>query len=400
MELLRKIKEIEGKEKTEKTFLKKVEKLGSPYTEIFSYINVKQNENKVLFKYKDFEKLFRETELQYHDFWHMYNGLFRECRGLVYDLEKHQIVALPFQKFFNIDEQEETSMENIRKMLKNAHTVEFGNKLDGTLIIARWYEGELFSCTSGSLTEENVYPLKYARKFLGNDDYTSLVKDFEDWTCLFECISPNNQLVVVYSKEQYGLHLIGMRNVKTGELKSYSEIKEIAKRYNVSVTEDYCMTFDDILASRKNFKHTEKEGYVMYVDGILVKIKCDDYILLHKMMKKNISKNNIIKSVAQNTIDDMLASNDEDVKKVIYETLQVISEYESKMEEKVRELLQNAPKEKREFFQYIKTVPKMYHKFLSAKYLNKPYSFLVEVEAGESSSYIKYAEIERRLENL
>ena len=229
MELLRKIKEIEGKEKTEKTFLKKVEKLGSPYTEIFSYINVKQNENKVLFKYKDFEKLFRETELQYHDFWHMYNELFRECRGLVYDLEKHQIVALPFQKFFNIDEQEETSMENIRKMLKNAHTVEFGNKLDGTLIIARWYEGELFSCTSGSLTEENVYPLKYARKFLGNDDYTSLVKDFKDWTCLFECISPNNQLVVVYSQEQYGLHLIGMRNVKTGELKSYSEIKEIAK---------------------------------------------------------------------------------------------------------------------------------------------------------------------------
>lgn len=400
MELLRKIKEIEAKETVEENFLKKVEKLGSPYTDMFSYINVKQDGNKVLFKYKDFEKLFRETELQYHDFWHMYNGLFRECRGFVYDLEKHEIVALPFQKFFNIDEQEETSMENIHRMLNDAKTVEFGNKLDGTLIIARWYEENVFSCTSGSLTDENVYSLKYARKYLNTENYIHLLNDFEDWTCMFECISPNNQLVVVYSKEQYGLHLIGMRNVKTGELKSYSEIKQIAKKYNVSVTEDYSMTFDEILASRKNFKHTEKEGYVMYVDGILVKIKCDDYILLHKMMKQNISKNSIIKAVAQNTIDDMIASNDEEVKRVIYETLQVVSEYESKMEAKVQELFQETPKEKREFFQHIKNLPKMYNRFLSAKYLNKPYSFLVEVDAGESSQYIKYAEIERRLEIL
>ncbi len=397
MELLKKIKEIEEKEKTEKSFLEKINKLGSPYTEMFSFVNVKQDENKVLFKYKDFEKLFRETELKYYDFWHMYNGLFRECRGFVYDLEKHQIVALPFPKFFNIDEQEETSMENIREMLKNAKKVEFSNKLDGTLIIGRWYEGELFSCTSGSLTEENAYPLKYARKFLKTEKYLNLLKDFEDWTCLFECVSPNNQLVVVYTKEQYGLHLIGMRNVKTGELKPYSEIKEIAEKYGVSVTEDYCMTFDEILASRKNFKHTEKEGYVMYVDGTLVKIKCDDYILLHKMMRNNISKNIIIKAVANNTIDDMIASNDEDVKKVIYETLQVISEYENKMEKDTEELFEKAPKEKIGFFKYIKTVPKMYSKFLTAKYLGKPYSYLVEVEAGENSSYIKYAEIEKRL---
>lgn len=400
MELLEKIREIEEKEKIEKNFLKKIEILGSPYTEMFSFINIKQNGNKVLFKYKDFEKLFRETELQYHDFWHLYNGLFRECRGFVYDLEKHQIVALPFPKFFNIDEQEETSMKNIRAMLSKAKKVEFSNKLDGTLIIGRWYEGRCFSCTSGSLAEENVYPLKYARKFLQQSNYERLLKDFEEWTCLFECVSPNNQLVVVYSKEQYGLHLIGMRNTSTGELKPYSEIKEIAEKYQISVTENYGMTFDEILESRKQFKHTEKEGYVMYLDGILVKIKCDDYILLHKMMRKNISKNVIIKAVATNTIDDMLASNEEDVKQVIYETLEIISEYERKMETNVSELFKTAPKEKIEFFKWIKTIPKMYVKFLTNKFFNKSYSYLVELEAGESSQYIKYSEIERRLEIL
>lgn len=400
MELLEKIREIEEKEKTEKSFLKKIEKLGSPYTEMFSFINIKQNGNKVLFKYKDFEKLFKETDLKYHDFWHLYNGLFRECRGLVYDLERHQVVALPFQKFFNIDEQEETSMETIRAMLANAKRVEFSNKLDGTLIIGRWYEGECFSCVSGTLAEEGVYPLEYARKFLKQEHYAQLLKDYEEWTCLFECVSPNNQLVVVYSKEQYGLHLIGMRNVNTGELKPYSEIKQIAEKYQVSVTENYGMTFDEILESRKNFKHTEKEGYVMYLDGTLVKIKCDDYILLHKMMKNNINKNAIIKAIANNTIDDMLASNTEDVKTIIYETIETISEYEKKMDANVSELFKEAPKEKVEFFKWIKTVPKMYVKFLTNKFFNKPYSYLVELEAGESSSYIKYAEIERRLEKL
>lgn len=377
-----------------------LEETNSSYLDLFNFINIKQKDNKLLFKYKDFEKLFYENKnINYKDFWNLYDGVYRECRGLVYDIENDKIVALPFSKFFNIDEQPETSIANIKKMILSAKKIEFSNKLDGTLIISRWYENNLFYCTSGGL-DYSEYVMKYAKKYLETESYKKLLCDYKDWTIMFEGVSPNNQLVVVYSQKDYGLHLIGMRNVETGELKSYSEILEIAKKYQISVTENYHMTFNEIMESRDKFKHTEKEGYVMYLDGMLIKIKCNDYILLHKMMRKYISKNDIIKAIAKNTIDDMISANDENIQNVIYETINIINNYCSKMEDKVQEIFNKMPKDRVEFFKYANTVPKIYRKYLIAKYYNKPYSFLVELESGDSTSYIKYAEIERRLEIL
>lgn len=381
-------------------FQRWLKETNSPYQDLFHAINIKQNVTKLLFKYKDFEKLFYNTDVNYHDFWNMYDGIYRECRGLVYDIKKEEIVALPFPKFFNIDEQPETSSENIQKLIQKAERIEFSDKMDGTLIISRWYENEVFSCLGGTL-EEKDYIIRYAKKHLDNEKFQKLLHDYEEWTVLFECISPNNQLVVVYSEKDYGLHLIGMRNVKTGELKPYSEIEQIARKYEVPVTEKYNMTFDEILQSRKNFKHTDKEGYVMFLDGMLVKIKCEDYLLLHKMMRRHISKNAIIKAVVDNTIDDMIAGNDdENIQKVIYETLEVIQDYVSKMEAKIQELYENAPKEKVDFFKYANELPKPYSKYVKFKYQNQPYSVLVEFQSEKAVSYVRYADIEKRLELL
>lgn len=371
------------------------------YKNILSFIKIKQKNNFLLLKYKDFEKLFYNENLSYYNFWHLYDGIFRECRGFVFDIEKEKIVCLPYEKFFNINEQEETQENKILEMLNNAKKVEFSNKLDGTLIISRFYENNIFSCTSGSMDEKITYPLKWANKLiLEKKEYQNLISNFPDWTFLFECITSNNQLVVIYNENQYGLHLIGMRNVNTGELKSYSEIIELAKKYNISVTENYKMSFDEILASRNKYKHTEKEGYVMYLDGILVKIKCDEYMLLHKKGKDTISKNTILKAVYQGTIDDILSSSKPELKIVIEETLMKIEKYCMLMELHTENLFQKAPKEKIEFYKYLKTIPKMFTKFLNAKYKNKEYSYLVELEAGESTSFIRYSELEKRINIL
>ena len=48
-------------------------------------------------------------------FWDRYDGFYRECRSVVIDIEKECIVLCPFSKFFNINELEETSIENIQK---------------------------------------------------------------------------------------------------------------------------------------------------------------------------------------------------------------------------------------------------------------------------------------------
>lgn len=67
------------------------------------------------------------------------------CRGLVID-DQDWIMARPFKKFFNIEEGKHTS------------TSEFNvyEKMDGSLIIAFWYDGGWVVASRGSFTSEQA----------------------------------------------------------------------------------------------------------------------------------------------------------------------------------------------------------------------------------------------------
>ena len=62
-----------------------------------------------------------------------------------------KIVLCPFAKFFNINELEETSLENIQSRVDNAKTVEISNKLDGSMQSATWYNGQIIMAGSQSI---------------------------------------------------------------------------------------------------------------------------------------------------------------------------------------------------------------------------------------------------------
>jgi RNA ligase len=67
------------------------------------------------------------------------------CRGLVTD-DKGNIVARPFNKFFNIEEGKYTPTENF----------EVWDKMDGSLGIVFWYEGQWIVATRGSFTSDQA----------------------------------------------------------------------------------------------------------------------------------------------------------------------------------------------------------------------------------------------------
>ena len=367
------------------------EKLGnSDYLDMLKYLKLKQKGNYVIIKYLPFEVLFSKG-FSYTDFWNMYDGIYRECRGITIDVAKEQIVTLPFPKFFNINEQEETSECNIRKRLKNAKSVEFANKLDGSLVITRWYDNNLFLSSSGIIEGNDV--IKYSLKVANQDNYIRLIKDFSDYTVMFEGIFFGIEHVVKYSKEQNGLYLIGMRNVNNGTIKKYSEIVEIAKKYGIKCTDDYMMTFDEILSSRGNYSHTEKEGYVMNVDGFLVKIKCDDYILLNKALVSNCSSNNIIKCIYEDKIDDLKSAMSKDYYKHIDDVINTVSEYCKIMEIRVNEYLKNAPTDRIEFFKYVDEIPNDYKRYVIAKYDGKNLSYLIA--SGKNNSFVKFSKMQK-----
>lgn len=376
-----------------------IEEIGDKYyIDVITAINIKQDGKYLLFKYKDYQQLFYNDNYDYNDYWNLFDGIYRECRGLVLDIEKEEIVCLPFQKFFNIDEQEETSMQNIEAKLKKAKIVEFSNKLDGTLIESRCFHDNIFTCTSGSM-DDLSYQLRYAKKTIAsNDGYKHLMLDYKDWTCLFECITSQNHLTVLYKEDDYGLYLIGMRNVMTGELKSYSEILRISSKYDIRTTSNYLLTFEEILESRNKYKASEKEGYVMYFDGTLVKIKCDEYILLHKKNNGHLSSNSILKMFVNNELDDVLGSSTTEEKELINQVVEKLQLYCKMMEEKVDGYMASAPKERIAFYEYIRKAPKEYRRYLDAKYNNRPYSYLIESGTKDSIKYVKFATIENWLE--
>lgn len=374
-----------------------VKELNIPlYINIFKNLNSRQYGNYVIFKYLKNEVIFTREDISYSEFWDMYNGIYRDCRGITIDVEKECLVTRPFSKFFNINEMPETQENIVIDKYMHAKRAEFGEKLDGSLVITRYYDGDVFVSSSGMADEDNDI-VKFAKGIIkNNENYYNFIKDYSDYTPMFESISLRDPHIVVYKKEEEGIYLIGMRHVETGEYVMYSDLLEIARKYKLNTTSKYNTDLKGIMSLRKCFKASEKEGFVLNADNFLVKIKCDDYMLLHRVSGTKCSKNNIVKAVYLDSIDDVRASVPEAYLPILEETLDNIYLYCKLMEEEENKYWEIAPKERVEFFKWIKTVPSYLQRYLSLRYTSnseKKMSYLVSREVGPQSSFYKYEEI-------
>ena len=126
-----------------------VEELGiQKYIDIMDYIETSQRKNYINFHYIKFEKLSNiipgeEFAISYRRMWDIYDGLLRECRGVVIDVKNEALVNTPFAKFFNMDERPEASKSIVEDKIKNAKKVEFSNKMDGSMMSASFYPAKV-----------------------------------------------------------------------------------------------------------------------------------------------------------------------------------------------------------------------------------------------------------------
>ena len=188
---------------------------------------------------------------------------------------------------------------------------------------------------SGSLAlDENDSWRLQEGKHLLTENYISMLKDYPDYTFMFEYISPKNQIVVKYTKEQEGLYLFGMRNVYTGREKSYEETLSIGHKYGVKTTEIFNKTLDDIIGELDLWKANEKEGWVINIinendDNFKAKLKVNDYVQIHKVIGKLSSPNLILRSIANNQFDDILSRIPEAYKELAREYAKEICKYQN-----------------------------------------------------------------------
>jgi RNA ligase len=195
-----------------------------------------------------------------------YEGLWDEitlmCRGLVTN-SKGEIVARPFKKFFNMEEGKHTPTSEF----------EVYEKMDGSLGIFFYYNGEPVFATRGSFTSDQAIK---GREILNK--YNWKQGTYEGYTYLFEIIYPENRIVVDYNGLEE-LVVLGVVETATGKECNYNEMANegfvLVKKYDG--IKDY--------STLKSMIANDAEGYVVrFSNGERMKIKGEEYLRLHKIM--------------------------------------------------------------------------------------------------------------------
>jgi RNA ligase len=213
--------------------------------------------------------------VQYENLW---DDITLQTRGLVTD-SLGNVVARPFRKFFNQEEG------------KHIPTLDFDvyTKLDGSLGILFYFEGEWIFSTRGSFTsEQSIRGFELLKKY-------TFEKLHKNYTYLFEIIYSENRIVCKYPFDD--VILLGMIETKTGyEVDLYSEHKDIRLKNLVNnvgfkIVEKWS-GISDYTVLKSLIKDNEEGFVVRFSNGNRMKIKGDEYLRLHRLMT-NISTTSI-----------------------------------------------------------------------------------------------------------
>ena len=249
-------------------------------------------------------------KVQYENLW---DDVTLQTRGLVTD-DKGNVVARPFRKFFNMEED------------KHTPTGEFDvyEKMDGSLGILFNYQGQWVMATRGSFTSDQALKGFF---MLQKYDFNKL---HEDYTYLFEIIYDDNRIVVKYDFED--LVLLGMVNTETEyEVDLHGEgvdvrFKNLINNLGFNVVKKYDGVRD--YAELKGIIKHDEEGFVVrFTNGQRMKIKGEEYLRLHKLMT----------NVSTTSVWEML-SEDKDVLEILKD---VPDEFYKKIKMYVQELRYN-----------------------------------------------------------
>lgn len=262
-----------------------------------------------------------------------YEGLWDEvtvqCRGLITENNTGKVLVRPFTKFFNY---EEVVGKNVIPLKGDYVYVQ--EKMDGSLGILFYYEGEWIMATRGSFTSEQaIRGMEILKERYPVFDRAWL----QEYAYLVELIYPENRIVVDYGKEKITFlsavlneGFTGWKSTDETELHWTMSCSIFAangiKKSDIVKTEQHFNFSDELYKSLKEKNENNKEGFVLrfFPGNFRMKIKFEDYVRLHKIMT-NISTTAVWEVLSNGgTMDDLL----KDVPDEFYDK---IREYENKL---------------------------------------------------------------------
>jgi len=250
---------------------------------LYDYLDITKLEEQIAEGYvnRNFHKTFtnlaiytysRSATLDYE-----WNEITCKCRGLIVDTATWDIIARPFEKFFNLDE----SAGITRNQFPDSFP-QITDKLDGNLIILYPWDGRWWAASKGSFHSEHA---DWANEKIDHDKM--------DWpaghTPVCEMIAEEiEHHVVHYGKDASGLYLLALINNETGE-ELDDRVKFVWSHRNTRinwVSSQPYLTLDEALADNEK----NAEGYVFSwprtgQTPLRVKVKFVDFLRLQKLVR-------------------------------------------------------------------------------------------------------------------
>lgn len=196
------------------------------------------------------------------------------CRGLIIEVGTGDVIARPFDKFFNYGEG--------GRYPSNNNIVEVFEKVDGSLGIIYNYRNEWHVATRGSLVSPQA---QWATEWMNSYCNTKALDP--DYTYLVEIVYPDNRIVVNYGNMQ-GLVLLAMRNRLTGEYGTYSKLADMSFKSNLYTILSYGRDLsnpEDIQGFVNGYANFE--GCIaVFEDGTRWKFKSDEYMRIHRLVSE------------------------------------------------------------------------------------------------------------------
>jgi len=261
-----------------------------------------------------------------------WNWFERVCRGLIMDTTTGEVVARPFDKFFNWGEDGNEPTGSV---------AEITEKLDGSLGILYRYNGEYRISTRGTFHSEQA---QWATQFLQTHFDLSGVP--EELTLLFEIIYPGNRVIVDYQGRE-DLVLIGVRNRFTGEDWFYPQINRLAAWYGFNVPQVYEFDSIDHILEAAHALEVHREGWVLrFSGGLRVKIKGNAYRIAHRIVTQ-ASFNQVLSAIADGTLLMLIEGIPDEFLGDVRAWQSEIERTVSDTHQRVKTLLEQVPREDR-----------------------------------------------------
>ena len=231
--------------------------------------------------------------------------LLKECRGLIFNADSGELLSRPYHKFFNVNENDWTQMVDLP--WHEPHTIL--EKLDGSMIrpIVDPETCKLRFCTKAGYSDVAAQVDQWVAEKAPHITIFCLDMIRGGFTPIFEWCSRKMRIVIDHPCDR--LVLTGIRDNDTGQYISYEYMKEVAVNlYGIEVVKcfDRTLSAEDFVAWARVQKGTE--GFVVrWYNGLMVKVKTEDYMTVHHTLDILKSEKHILKAVVTDVVDDVVA---------------------------------------------------------------------------------------------